>query len=637
MYELVAVKALRRRKKWNNPGIMIIYYKDKVKHVKFIENPTILFRTTKLEALDKYASEKILVTIEEDDTEVIEVAYPEIYDEIVRLQNDFDPEGAARNLAYLESCRRNKITPDNLLLLTHVHGIDCNIEDHYMGRFLEKYEDQLDHGNIRKGYFDIEANSRGVRRFVPAEEHSIPVNAISYFDVHTRTLKIRLLDNSGPKEQYVEFNQGIEDFKANLENERKSIEKHINEQQASLFSKKPLPYVKVVINFFSDEAELISDFYQDLKKLGTDYLMAWNQEYDINMTLSRLRDLKSYEYCCDIVSDDSVPVDYRAAYYRGDFKAKDISKKNDNWSISSPWECLDQQYLFFKIRESMSKPEETNLDYALSTELGIHKVSYDGEIYDFHYDDYSRFVLYSAIDSMGLFWLDTKTADIDTIIMFGNLSHTRFQKTMTKTVMLRNFIEYFFRKEEHLIVSNNRVRILNKLQKAEESKGKVVERYPELLVYNTEYTGSENTIDKTYAAFLEEDDEDTSEEEIEVLEKALKTTKKKTKFRGAFVADPKLMSPYGVDILGSPSSLIFDLVADSDLSSLYPNLKIAWNIYLDTMIGKIYPRSNVKDINFSAELYDYIISRDHIAIGNKYLGLPNQTELLALFEDSTLA
>jgi hypothetical protein len=55
------------------------------------------------------------------------------------------------------------------------------------------------------------------------------------------------------------------------------------------------------------------------------------------------------------------------------------------------------------------------------------------------------------------------------------------------------------------------------------------------------------------------------------------------------------------------------------------------------MIGKIYPRSNVKDINFSAELYDYIISRDHIAIGNKYLGLPNQTELLALFEDSTLA
>ena len=41
MYELVAVKSLRHKKKWNNPGIMIIYYKDKVKHVKFIENPTI--------------------------------------------------------------------------------------------------------------------------------------------------------------------------------------------------------------------------------------------------------------------------------------------------------------------------------------------------------------------------------------------------------------------------------------------------------------------------------------------------------------------------------------------------------------------------------------------------------------------
>lgn len=98
------------------------------------------------------------------------------------------------------------------------------------------------------------------------------------------------------------------------------------------------------------------------------------------------------------------------------------------------------------------------------------------------------------------------------------------------------------------------------------------------------------------------------------------------------MADPKLMSPLGVEILGKLSSLIFDLVADSDLSSLYPNLKIAWNIYITTLIGKIYPKSDVGDVNFSAELADFVVSRDNFAIGSKYLGLPDQEELLKLFD-----
>lgn len=628
-FELVTVKKLRNHNTYKD-AIEIVYYEDGVKKVKFIENPTVKFHTTKLEAIDKYIGTSPM-TLPIEDTEEIEVAYSEVYDEIIRLQADFDPESAEENFNYLKLCRKNRVSPESLLLLNHVHGIDADIVDHYIGRFIRAHEKDIVIANLRKGYFDIETNNRAIRRFVPAEEHSTPVNAISFFDKTTRTEVIRLLDNGGPESQYIEFNPQIEEFKKHLEENRLEIEKEINKRQKEIFKDANLPDVKVIIKFYDDEIKMITDHYKDIRDVyKIDYLMAWNQEFDINFTLSRVRDAKSYEYLCNIISDDAIPDEYRDAYYHGDFKAKDIAKRNDNYKITSAWDCLDQQYVYFKIRESMKKPEEYTLDYALSVELGIHKVQHDCEMADYPYYDYKEFVLYSGIDTMGLYWLDEKTADIDTMIMLGNLSRTRVEKSMTKTIMLRNLLEYFFRDNMGLILSNNRVKIRNKIQQQAEKDGKKYNPYPEL----DDYLGLIDNKDKAVLDILNEEDEEDEEESEQMEDETVeKVQKKKVKFRGAFVADPNYMSPMGVEILGKLSSLIFDMVADSDLSSLYPNLKIAWNIYVETMIGKIYPKYNVKDINFSSELADYIVSRDNIAIGKKYFGFPDQEELLAFFDE----
>jgi len=529
-YELVTVKQLRNDK--YQDGIAIIYYEDGVKKVKFTSKPTIKFYTTKLDKINDYFG-TAPITMPLSDVEECECPYSEIYDEIVRLQADFDPEEAEKNFNYLAACRQNRTSPENLLLLNHVHGIDINLEDHYFHRFLSKNEENLEIKNIRKGYFDIETNNRAARVFVKGKEHTTPVNAISFFDAHTNTEIVRLLDNSGPESQYVEFNPQIETFKSRLEENRKIIEQKINEQQRKLFEKAPLPDVKLEIKFYNDEVQMITDHYNDLKKkYKIDYLMAWNQEFDINFTFGRLKDLKSYAYLCDTVSADEIPVAFRDAYYIGDEHAKDLSKRNDKHRISSPWECIDMQYVYLKIRESMKKPEEYSLDYAMETELGIHKVQHDCEMADYPYEDFFEFVLYSAIDTMGLRWLDVKTNDIDTMVMLSNLSHTRIDKAMTKTIMLRNLIDDFYKKYLGLVISNNRTKVNNQLIKSAAAKGRTLDPYPELKPYKS--SSSNNKADEVVNVLnildtLENEEEDDDEEESMVDA----VQNKKVKFRGA--------------------------------------------------------------------------------------------------------
>jgi hypothetical protein len=634
-FELVTVKRLKNNEKYGE-AVMTVFYEDGIKKVAIDENPTIRFHTTKISEIDKYKG-KSLIVIPEEDTEEIECPISETFDQIVALQHDFDSEEADKNMAYITRCRAAKMRPENLLLLNHVHGIDADLTDHYIGRFLREHEKDIETKNIRKGFFDIEANGRAHRGFVPASEHSIPVNAISFLDQHTATLVLRLLDDEGP--DFVEKNPLIQKFKDNIEENRLKIEDHVNNLQKKIFKDMKLKPIKVEIVFYKDEVKLISDHYISLReRFGIDYLMAFNQEYDLRFSFGRLKDKKSYKYLCDVVSDPSVPEKYRSAWYEGDFNAIDVSKRNDRFSISSPWSCQDQQYSYFKIRESQQKMEEYNLDFVLKTALKIQKVEHDCEIADFPYEDYENFVLYSAIDTCGLYWLETKTQDIDTMILLGNLSRTRTEKSLTKTIMLRNFIEYFFRDQCKLILSNNRVRIINNMKRKAEEKGEKFIDEPELEEF---IDGALSILEKSMDTTEDDDDDDedsTEKDSLNTEEKEEETDKikksgGKIKFRGAFVASPLLMDNVGKEIMGKLSSLIFEMVCDSDLSSLYPNIKKAWNIFVGTLVGKIYPKSNVLDINFSAEMADYLVSRNDMAIGKKYFDLPDQTELMKFFEE----
>jgi len=339
----------------------------------------------------------------------------------------------------------------------------------------------------------------------------------------------------------------------------------------------------------------------------------------------------------DIIATDDIPVEYRNSYYVNDYSAKDVAKRNDKYSFATNYAALDLQFSYFKARESIKKPEETNLDYVLRTEVGITKVKHDDyEMHEFPYKNFMLFVKYSAIDTMGMVWADGKANISDTMIMLGKLSRTRAEKCLTKTIMLRNFLEYFWLDHEHLVMTNNHVKVLAEIAEAYERQyGVPMNQEPELDEYKKRMDQTPSLIDQVEDPSEDDDEDDDTEGEEENPEEQSMVTKatKKKKFRGAFVSDPNLMQNVGLKILDKFSKFVFDYVIDSDLSSLYPNLKKSWNMFVTTLRGKIYLASNVSDINFSAKLADYIVSRNDIEIGKEYFGLPSHEDFIKLFKE----
>lgn len=85
---------------------------------------------------------------------------------------------------------------------------------------------------------------------------------------------------------------------------------------------------------------------------------------------------------------------------------------------------------------------------------------------------------------------------------------------------------------------------------------------------------------------------------------------------------------------GNLSQFIFKHVTDLDLSSLYPNIQIAFNIAPETFTGAL--RYTVKDPvtgvveDKTNDFIDAYNSRDAVKFGIEYYGLPNYQEMEAL-------
>ena len=92
------------------------------------------------------------------------------------------------------------------------------------------------------------------------------------------------------------------------------------------------------------------------------------------------------------------------------------------------------------------------------------------------------------------------------------------------------------------------------------------------------------------------------------------------------------MGKTGVALFKQLSDRIFELVTDADLEALYPTIKSVINIFQTTLIGKIYKRDNLEDLDYSSKLIDLTVSRNPMAIGSSLLHLPNESELIDILD-----
>ena len=111
--------------------------------------------------------------------------------------------------------------------------------------------------------------------------------------------------------------------------------------------------------------------------------------------------------------------------------------------------------LYANITKPMGKEESYSLDYIANKVVNEQKDEYEGSIKTLHFDDYETFLFYNIQDSILLMLIEEKTKHLDLLYNISMLTHTRIDKSLKKTVCLRNFASIFY-EEKGYVMSNNR-------------------------------------------------------------------------------------------------------------------------------------------------------------------------------------
>lgn len=641
------------------------------KKLKLISEPDLTFYATKPEIWnEKYSNGKKVINISKDELDEVTCKFDNIYNSIADLSEDYIEEDSKRNKAFIKDCYQTKRTSylRNLHLNNWLFSSDVDITDHYYEKYVTTYKKELDNTLPSRGFFDIEVDGRLYRQFPDEEIAPCPINAISYFDDQSKILYGLFLDygvednplieefitirkDSFEKELAIELtNEAIIEFyktKTSTEFDKyKKGNKKLTIKDFSIlyyesdiiakdfFNKYNildiidnikdiekvdeifLEYLKnnidifiklqnvdvdkfkifVKLEFFSSELELIKRFFylsRDYHK--SDYMLAFNAGFDILTIMNRLRNEYDIEPS-DIFCDENIPIHLRQCWYRKSGYVGGKTRK-DSWNITSSQHFSDMARNYIDRRQGANKLDDYKLNTILEHELGLNKIDYgDIQIKDLPYTNYELFVKYSLIDTFRLYQLDNSIQDVKVFYDLSLYTCTRFEKVMTKTVMLRNLLSVTY-KEENIIICNN---------------------------YNNK--GEYDSEDDEY------DTEEVYDEDGNLLEIVQGS---KVGFRAGYVADPWL-SKVGEEIVKNiKSKYIFKNVNDFDFAALYPTMITIFNLDMLTQIGRVVFKDDEMSehkTNRATYLMDDLAVRNNIYIGDKYLNLPNYSELIDMFD-----
>lgn len=556
------------------------------KKLKLISEPELTFYATKPEIWnEKYSNGKKVINISKDELDEVTCKFDNIYNSIADLSEDYIEGDSKRNKTFIKDCYQTKRTSylRNLHLNNWLFSSDVDITDHYYEKYVKTYEKELDNTLPSRGFFDIEVDGRLYRQFPDEEIAPCPINAISYFDDQSKILYGLFLNHG------VENNPLIEKF---IDNRKDSFEKEL----AIELTENNIE-ITVKLEFFSSELELIKRFFylsRDYHK--SDYMLAFNAGFDILTIMNRLRNEFDIEPS-DIFCDKEIPEHIRQCWYNKSGLDKTGKKKKDKWNITSSQHFSDMLQNYKDRRMGANKLDDYKLDTILEHELGLNKVDYgDIQIRDLPYTDYELFVKYSLIDTFRLYQLDNSIQDTKVFYDLSLYTCTRFESVMTKTIMLRNLLSVTY-KEDNIIICNN---------------------YNDKGVY-----GDDEDFTET---------EEVYDEEGNLLELVAGN---KASFRAAYVADPNL-DKVGEEIVKNiKSKYIFKNVNDFDFAALYPTMITIFNLDMLTQVGRVVFKDDEMSehkTNRATYLMDDLAVRNNIYIGNKYLNLPNYSELIDMFD-----
>lgn len=477
-----------------------------------------------------------------------------------------------------------------------LHGSDANVVDSYIDRFMEHYKDCLDTTSpLEMAFADIEVDIIEHVGFPEETEAPCPISLVSYFHAPTKRLTQFALRNSvraNPLQQALERSPEEHWCRVLAEVNRSPLEKPrkgAEGEKLPPLAEPGAPWLKLATLLgLADDGETQQSDEAVAAARCLDYeLLFFDTELELmEAFLHRVNEvdrpdiLAYWNMRFDIVTQMNrlrklgvdpaeafTPKDFgqwQLADYQVDTFNTEPTDCNDTFNATSYTIYVDQMLLYAALRKQAGKKESYSLDFTLRAELKENKFEYEGELRDLMYRNYSDFLLYGAIDVVPMATLEEKTEDIALAYQLSMTTRTRFHKIMKKTICLRNLANIFYR-ERGLVLSNNR----NKLK---------------------ERTSSEQ-------------------------------------FRGALVADPKLMDSTGILVGGQPSNRVFDDVVDFDATSLYPSIILSANIDANGQVGRLLvegPGGELVESSLDVEAW---ACGDAVEIGRAWLGLPGLAEL----------
>ena len=330
------------------------------------------------------------------------------------------------------------------------------------------------------------------------------------------------------------------------------------------------------IYMFTDELEMLKKLFTLIHSLKRDFIMIWNMSFDIPYIIERIRVLGADP--ADIMCHTDIPG--QNLFYKEDLNKFEFAEKRDYFDISSYSHYIDQLIQYASLRKSQGAVKKVNLGAIGQKELGDTKLDYTdvGNFIEFSYQDYIRYVIYNIKDTLLQMGINRKCNDMLNYYFSVYNSYCGYKDGLKQTVALRGLI-YKELQDTNLILGNN---------------------------INYDNASKSNNGD-------DDDDEDDT-------------------FEGALNGNPMLNDYMGLELFGLPSMFVFGSSMDLDFSAMYPNSICGFNIFVDSMIGKLIIMDCDDKLTYSddagREFVEDFTSNTTIETGVKWFGLPGFNQVL---------
>ena len=572
----------RSYQKIRDDAIIIIYKKDNDQFIQVIENPSFSFYCAKPDIqINHYID-----NLEIDKTNLITIKYHDLNKVLAemsgRLNDYFDLK---RNNNFYGGSGEDKYKKkrefiNELQKNPRFFGSDVDINDYYKLEFVKKYGIHI--GGYKKLMYDIETDG-----LCSAEQHKFPINVIGMYDFTTNTFCQLVWDQPDRWKTLNLFKEKVlngeyeKEIKADPQmNGQFEIDKAIKEgkklEDANII--KSVKDTKIQVEFIEDEYDLICRFFELIHTFSPDFALAWNFTFDLIYLTYRLQELIDRRHLDvdinDIICDHNIPKKYRIWSYKEDRNPKHLYfQKWHIINIPGKTVYLDAMATYAHIRKSAGLLPSYQLNDISMKELnGKGKVDYSDLADDPSKLPYKDFTLHAHYNFRDVWLLVEMECKSNDIDSIMYMAECTQLPNVTKsTSVLKNSQELFYF-NNNLAIGNNHNALI---------------------------------------------------------------TQEVIPYRGAIVADTSLNEPIMTPLSKFPSKLIRPFVMDNDLTSMYPMINIAHNIYKTTLLFHINKIGNVGLMDYGdpgvidvEDMFDNYQVNQITRFSNDYLQLPDTEQLI---------